>query len=151
MLSGGTHRRFDPLRREWVLVSPDRSARPWQGQVDRPEADAAAPYDPDCYLCPVLCFSPRQDLPLVRMAVPTIRGVIDAWVGECESLAAVPWMQYAVVFENRGAMMGASNPHPHCQIWGTEHVPNEPARELASLEEYRGRRGSCLLCGYADL
>jgi UDPglucose--hexose-1-phosphate uridylyltransferase len=72
-------------------------------------------------------------------------------VGECASLAAAPWVQYALVFENRGAMMGASNPHPHCQIWATEHVPNEPSRETASLDDYRGRHGSCLLCTYADL
>jgi UDPglucose--hexose-1-phosphate uridylyltransferase len=195
------HRRFNPLRNEWVLVSPQRTQRPWQGQVDAPERDQAPQYDPACYLCPgntrahgarnphytstfafdndfpaltpdvpdesrvptpeslllaqperglcrVVCFSPRHDLTLARMETSDVRRVVDTWVEECAAAAAHPWVRYALVFENRGAMMGASNPHPHGQLWATEHVPNEPAREADSFARYRAESGSCLLCDY---
>ena len=102
-------------------------------------------------LCRVVCFSPRHDLTLARMDVPSIREVIETWIGECASIAAQPWAQYAVIFENRGAMMGASNPHPHCQIWATDDVPNEPAREHDSFQRYEREHGGCLLCEYAAL
>jgi UDPglucose--hexose-1-phosphate uridylyltransferase len=212
---GHPHRRFNPLRGEWVIVSPHRADRPWQGALE-PAPPANVPtYDPACYLCPgntraegrrnpeyrstfafdndfpaltagrlqkdqangqddsvhgqpsaahgllhatpergvcrVLCFSPRHDLTLPLMDVRSIGSVVDAWAGECAALAAVPWAAYALVFENRGAAMGASNPHPHGQIWATEHVPDEPARERASMARYRAERGSCLLCDYAAL
>jgi UDPglucose--hexose-1-phosphate uridylyltransferase len=76
---------------------------------------------------------------------------VDAWIDEYEALAAVPSFAYATIFENRGAGMGASNPHPHCQIWATEHIPNEPALELEALGRYYGRQRTCLLCDYAAL
>jgi UDPglucose--hexose-1-phosphate uridylyltransferase len=221
------HGRFNPLRNEWVLVSPQRTARPWQGQVDPPEAEVAPAYDPTCYLCPgnsrahgarnpdytatfafdndfpaltpdtplipnphslipnphslipdphslipdphslipdphslltarsergicrVICFSPRHDLTVARMAAREIRGVVDTWADECAAVAAQRWVRYAIVFENRGAMMGASNPHPHCQLWATEYVPNEPERERAAFARHHAEHGSCLLCDYA--
>jgi UDPglucose--hexose-1-phosphate uridylyltransferase len=198
-----SHRRFNPLRNEWVLVSPQRSARPWQGQVDAPEPQDAPPYDPACYLCPgntrshgvrnpaytstfafdndypaltldtsqlsslnsqeslliaqperglcrVMCFSPRHDLTLARMETADIRRVVDVWAQECAAAAARPWVRYTLPFENRGAMAGASNPHPHGQLWATENVPNEPAREHESFARYRARHGGCLLCDYAS-
>jgi UDPglucose--hexose-1-phosphate uridylyltransferase len=211
MMNGHSHRRYNPLRDEWVLVSPQRNERPWQGQVDVASCEATAPYDPGCYLCPgnarahgvrnpaytstfafdndypalwprsasfpdhgsrsaspqlaackeallvegaergicrVLCFSPRHDLTLARMDVAAIRAIVDAWVSECTAVAQHPWVKYVLVFENRGEMMGASNPHPHCQIWATEHIPNEPARERHSFESYHAAHGGCLLCDY---
>jgi len=194
------HRRFNPLQNEWVLVSPHRTQRPWQGQVDKPDDAQAPAYDPSCYLCPgntrahgdrnpvytstfafdndfpallpdsvgpaanpgepllireaerglcrVMCFSPRHDLTLARMDVADIRRVVEMWVEECGAAAARPWVRYALVFENRGAMMGASNPHPHGQLWATEHVPNEASREADAFAAYRRAHRACLLCDY---
>jgi UDPglucose--hexose-1-phosphate uridylyltransferase len=197
------HRRYNPLRRDWVLVSPHRTDRPWQGEVNKSSGFSDVHYDPQCYLCPgntragghvtpkyesvfifdndyaallpdspdptragtpellraerergrcrVVCFHPDHSLTLARMGVAEIRKVVDAWTEEYRTLGAVPEFRYVQIFENRGAMMGASNPHPHCQIWATEHVPNESQTETESQEEYRSSHGSCLLCDYAKL
>jgi UDPglucose--hexose-1-phosphate uridylyltransferase len=99
-------------------------------------------------VCRVLCFSPRHDLTLARMNPDEISGVIDLWIDEYAAAAALPWARYAIVFENRGTLMGASNPHPHGQLWVTESVPNEPARERLAFDQYRAARGGCLLCEY---
>jgi UDPglucose--hexose-1-phosphate uridylyltransferase len=202
LFANASHRRFNALTREWVLVSPHRTQRPWLGQVERAARPAAVVYDPECYLCPgnrrangeanpdyahtlvfpndfpalqadaageavdrgglivaapergvceVVCFSPRHDLTLARMSVDDIERVVAAWIAEHRGLAqrdAVGWVQ---IFENRGAMMGASNPHPHCQIWATESLPNEAAKELAAQTAYRAERGGCLICDYLKL
>jgi len=102
-------------------------------------------------ICRVVCFSPRHDLTLARMNVAEIRAVIDVWADQYKALGQQPWINYVLIFENRGAMMGASNPHPHCQIWTNATVPNEPAKEGASLLAYRQQRGACLLCRYMQL
>jgi len=197
-----SHRRFNPLTGEWILVSPHRTKRPWQGQVDEVPSDQLPRYDPSCYLCPgneragghrnppysdtfafdndfasllpdtpagineqdhllmaqaergicrVLCFSPRHDLTLARMDQGGIRRVVDAWAEQYLDLAVRAQFQSVVIFENRGAMMGASNPHPHCQVWATESLPNELAKEDASQRAYLDRAGSCLLCDYLRL
>ena len=198
------HRRFNPLTREWVLVSPHRTQRPWQGQVEKSQPESQPKYDSQCYLCPgneraggarnpryastfvfdndfaslmpdipqlegdeqargiivartergicrVVCFSPRHDLTIAQMPVEEIRTVIDTWVDQYQQLGAVPGINYVQIFENRGAMMGCSNPHPHGQIWADETVPNEPEKEQAALRDYLRERGSCLLCGYLEL
>ena len=189
------HRRRNRLTGEWVLVSPHRTARPWQGQVEDVVPERRPPYDPECYLCPgntraggavtppytatyvfdndyaallpdtppqraerdgllvaeaergicrVVCFSPRHDLTLGAMETGAIRQVVDTWADQYAELAGIPWVRHVQIFENRGAMMGASNPHPHGQIWATEHLPDEPGKELRQQRAYDG----CLLCDY---
>jgi len=192
------HRRYDPLRGRWVLVSPHRTQRPWQGEVSRPDAKSPVHYDPECYLCPgntraggkqnpqytdvfaftndyaallpdapqgaigadgavlraesergicrVLCFHPDHSLTLAGMEVPDIIRVVEAWTSEFIVLGTRPEIRHVQIFENRGAMMGASNPHPHCQIWATEHVPDESAAEVANQLAWQQAHGSCLLC-----
>ena len=194
------HRRWNPLRQSWVMVSPHRTQRPWQGEVAQKSVPSAVSYDPDCYLCPgnkraggavnphydsiftfvndyaallpdlpaqadeqaspllvaeparglcrVLCFHPNHSLTLARMTQPEIRRVVDAWTHEYEELGATDWIQYVQIFENRGAMMGASNPHPHGQIWSTRFMPDEPAAETIAQREYQAKSGRCLLCDY---
>ncbi len=196
------HRRYNPLLRQWILVSPQRTQRPWQGETTKPTSAPAIHYDPTCYLCPsnarsggvhnpaytsvyafdndfpallpdeqptspptadaspllvaepergrcrVLCFHPDHSLTLARMTVPDITAVIDAWATETAALGDLPYINHVQIFENRGAMMGASNPHPHCQIWATEHIPDEPLRELAAQQAYHDEHHSCLLCDY---
>jgi len=196
------HRRWNPLLREWVLVSPHRLQRPWLGRIEKPAASPLVEYDPDCYLCPgnarspglrnpaykttfvfendypallpnvpegklekdglivaraergicrVVCFSPRHDLTIPRMKVEEVRVVVEAWVEQYRDLSALPWVQHVEIFENRGVMMGASNPHPHCQVWANGELPNLPAREDSALSEYQRAHGTCLLCAYLRL
>jgi len=102
-------------------------------------------------LCRVLCFSPRHNLTIANMAPADLRTVVDAWVEQFVEIGAHPAIDYVQIFENRGAMMGASNPHPHCQIWSNRTLPNEILKEQASQAAWRGRRGNCLLCEYADI
>jgi UDPglucose--hexose-1-phosphate uridylyltransferase len=94
----------------------------------------------------VLCYHPDHSLTLARMTRGEIRPVVDAWTKEYEELGSLDWIQYVQIFENRGAMMGASNPHPHGQIWSTGFVPDEPAAETQAQREYLARSGRCLLC-----
>jgi UDPglucose--hexose-1-phosphate uridylyltransferase len=99
-------------------------------------------------VCRVVCFSPRHDLTISRMDREALRGVVDTWVDETRALSARPEIAYVQVFENRGAAMGASNPHPHGQIWATASVPNEPSREQQAFDAHRAANGTCLLCDY---
>ncbi len=99
--------------------------------------------------CRVLCFSPRHDLTLPLMALPDIRRVIDLWAEQVTELGArYRWVQ---VFENKGEAMGASNPHPHGQIWAGDWLPNEIAAEDHHQRAYYEQQGSPLLVDYAAL
>lgn len=195
------HRRFNPLRGEWVLVSPHRGKRPWLGQKESPAPNDRPEYDPKCYLCPgntraegaenpkyestfvfqndfsallketddtvksvsetplfrsesvrgecrVICFSPRHDLTLPQMEVSEIRHVVDVWTEQTqELLQKYRWVQ---VFENKGATMGCSNPHPHGQIWASSSLPNEPAAEDRNQRAFLEQYGRPLLSVYLE-
>jgi len=191
------HRRFNPLTYEWVLVSPHRTQRPWQG-MNEPKRNKIRPkHDPECYLCPgnhraggkinpdyqdvfvfdndfapllpdtpplrsgddslfraeslqgvsrVICFSPRHDLTLPEMAYDDIRAVVDVWADQTNALGkSYRWVQ---IFENKGEMMGCSNPHPHCQIWAANYLPNEPFKEDLSQKNYSDTRKENMLLTY---
>jgi UDPglucose--hexose-1-phosphate uridylyltransferase len=98
--------------------------------------------------CKVLCYHPDHSLTLARMTQPELRRVVDAWTREYEELGGIDWIEYVQIFENRGAMMGASNPHPHGQIWATGFIPDEPAIEAKAQREHLAHTGCCLLCEY---
>jgi len=195
------HRRWNPLNRKWVLVSPHRTQRPWQGQQEAPAPIADIAYDPECYLCPgnrrangetnpnyestfafendfaallpnpvskpapqseliralpeagicrVLCYSPHHSLTMSSMTVDQIVDVIDLWRDQTDDLASIYWVRNVQIFENRGAMMGASNPHPHGQVWANESVPDEIAMEAASQQEYWLKNKRSLLAAYLE-
>ena len=203
-LTEDSHRRFNALTGEWVLVSPHRTARPWQGEVSRLQNASEPAYDPNCYLCPgneraggirnpaytgtfvfendfaalkpnvtgqrldvenqgllvaepeagvcrVLCFSPRHDLTLSTMESSAIELVVGHWTEQFRELGASELINYVQIFENRGAMMGASNPHPHGQIWATSSIPEAPVKELLAQKNYMKSHGRCVLCDYVDL
>ena len=100
-------------------------------------------------LCRVICFSPRHDLTIAEMATPDIARVVNVWAEQCLDLGARDFIHYVQVFENKGALMGCSNPHPHGQIWATEHLPYEPSREDFNQREYFARNHRTLLSDYA--
>jgi UDPglucose--hexose-1-phosphate uridylyltransferase len=102
-------------------------------------------------VCRVLCYTPRHDLTLGAMEPAAIRRVVDVWSEQYAELGALPGIRHVQIFENCGAMMGASNPHPHGQIWAEEQIPNAPAKEMDRQSHHREERGSCLLCDYLDL
>lgn len=192
------HRRYNPLTGQWILVSPHRAKRPWQGQQETPSAQTLPAHDPDCYLCPgntritgdrnpdyrtthvftndfaalmpdtpdappsddplfrsqsargtsrVICFSPDHSKTLPELSLPALEAVIATWREQSAELGKTyPWVQ---VFENKGAAMGCSNPHPHGQIWANSFLPNEAEREDRLQREYYRQQGSSLLLGYA--
>src|SRR5580704_15593160 len=99
-------------------------------------------------ICRVVCFSPRHNLTLSQMSPLEIRALVGTWIDQFETLSRTPDINYVQIFENRGSMMGCSNPHPHGQIWATSTIPNEPRKEQEALAAYRKQHGTCLLCDY---
>ena len=99
-------------------------------------------------ICRVVCFSPRHDLTLSQLDNSDLRRVIDVWSHEYEELGSLAFVKYVQIFENRGSLMGASNPHPHGQIWASSSIPNEPVKEQRSQESHYTSCGTCLLCDY---
>lgn len=194
-----SHRRRNPLTGDWVLVSPHRAKRPWQGQVEKPQVADTAPYDPECYLCSgntringevnpkydgtfvftndfaalmkdtpasqqsnddlftlqaargtsrVICFSPEHNKTLPELSLAALEEVIDTWQEQVADLSKeYVWVQ---VFENKGAAMGCSNPHPHGQVWANDFIPNEVAKAEASQKAYFAKHNSSLLLDYAQ-
>jgi UDPglucose--hexose-1-phosphate uridylyltransferase len=102
-------------------------------------------------ICRVICFSPRHDWTLARMPRSSVRDVVDVWTEQYSAIGAEPGINSVMIFENRGAMMGASNPHPHGQIWANATIPNEPAKEQESLAAYLSAHSTCLLCEYLKI
>ncbi|HEX7974068.1 MAG TPA: galactose-1-phosphate uridylyltransferase, partial [Anaerolineales bacterium] len=113
-----------------------------------PNPDPLFTAQPEAGICRVVCFSPRHDLSLPQLSQAEVETVIRTWMDQTVQLGRLDFIAHVQVFENKGAMMGASNPHPHSQIWAASRIPNETAKELASLAAYRRQHGSCLLCDY---
>jgi UDPglucose--hexose-1-phosphate uridylyltransferase len=99
-------------------------------------------------ICRVVCFSPRHHLSLPEMAQAEVEEVVRIWSQQTRELGGLGYIRYVQVFENKGAIMGASNPHPHSQIWATQNIPDEPAKELHTQRKYSDTQGGCLLCDY---
>ena len=196
------HSRLNLLTGERVLVSPQRTKRPWQGKTETVTPRVHIPYDPACYLCPgntradgavnpvytgtfaftndfaalvpggnnetlsignmlsarqesgtcrVISFSPDHSLTLPQLSEAAIKNVIDTWASEFTSLAANPDIRYVQIFENKGEIMGCSNPHPHSQIWAIGSLPPEIIREHTQQQQYFESHGSSLLADYLKL
>lgn len=202
--NNNSHRRYNPLTKSWVLCSPHRTQRPWQGQEEGADLEQRPHYDGKCYLCPgnqrasgesnpqykstfcfpndfaavkvdqpeleaneddlikvegvrgechVICFSPRHDLTLAEMPVQDIKKVVETWTASyLDMKKKKDYINHVQIFENKGAAMGCSNPHPHGQMWCTERIPEEPHKELEAMREYKEKHGldKCLLCDYAQ-
>jgi UDPglucose--hexose-1-phosphate uridylyltransferase len=197
-----SHRRYNPLTGEWIQVSPHRSKRPWQGQVEKTEQSNLLQYDPDCYLCPgnmrsngkhntkytstysftndfsaltddvpagiknnnelliakseagickVICFSPHHNLTLAEMKAQEVCDVVDLWILEYTQLSEHRNINYIQIFENKGTVMGCSNPHPHGQIWAQESIPVEPLKKQHHQLEYFLRKKTTLLHDYLKI
>ncbi|TPX11783.1 uncharacterized protein E0L32_007520 [Thyridium curvatum] len=237
ILNDISHRRYNPLTGSWLLVSPHRTKRPWQGQQEAALENTLPEYDEKCYLCPgnkraqgdqnpryentfvfvndysavkeqqqdyqpevksddiaslllraeaatgrcyVLTFSAKHNATLADMTAQEIVPVIETWTriyashlapssplagAAADVLKALPaasaddsvtppahQLRYMQIFENKGAAMGCSNPHPHCQIWTTSSLPEEPGKELAQLARYRREHaGRHMLADYVRL
>jgi len=121
---------------------------PGVGAVDTETENELFTAQPEAGVCRVVCFSPRHDLSLPELSQTEVEAVVRTWIDQTIELSGYNFINYIQVFENKGAMMGASNPHPHSQVWASTHIPNEPAKELARQEDYAKEHQACLLCDY---
>ena len=102
-------------------------------------------------ICKVICFSPRHDVTLTELANEQIKMILLTWKAEIESLLIHhPYLKYIQIFENKGSIMGCSNPHPHCQLWAIDYIPQELTDELIQFTEWNRQYGTCLLCDYVQ-
>ena len=202
MIFEQSHRRFNPLTSEWILVSPHRTQRPWQGKTEQNSHQQIPSYKPDCYLCPknerangnrnpdysstfvfdndfsalkndselldinesellkvksekgicrVVCFSPKHNITLAQLEVADILNVVKTWQDEYSTLGSKPFINYIQIFENKGEIMGCSNPHPHGQIWAQESIPNLSLQEQNNQLNYFRNKNKTLLNDYLNL
>lgn len=192
------HRRYNILKGEWILVSPHRSKRPWQGKLEEIAAEVKPHYDPNCYLCPgntraggeknpnytepfsfvndfsallpdgsdeekneglliarsetgickVVCFSPDHSITLPLMSINQIAAVIRKWKEEYKELGEKREINYIQIFENKGELMGCSNPHPHGQIWSQQSIPDEVKKKTRNLGQYWKEKRRSMLGDY---
>lgn len=199
-LNNTPHRRYNILTGEWILVSPHRTKRPWQGKTEDSKNQKKERYDPSCYLCPgntrasgdtnpdykepftfvndyssllpnspeisfeegllkaesekgickVVCFSPDHSLTLPLMNENDITKVIQMWKKEYVELGANKGINYVQIFENKGAIMGCSNPHPHGQIWSQSSIPTEILKKSIKFKEYWNKNQRSLLADYLE-
>eukprot|EP01080_Neovahlkampfia_damariscottae_P001727 gene1727-496_t len=204
MFTDQPHRRLNILTNEWVLCSPHRAKRPWQGQIEKIQKEDLPKFDENCYLCPgnkringeknpkyetafsfvndfsallpefvedsktkneddllisqpqrgickVVVFSPDHSKSIPVMQKKEIVQVVDCWINEFKKLSKENFINYIQIFENKGSMMGCSNPHPHSQIWSTEEIPQEVTKEIDSFKNWKNKKDCCLLCSYTKL
>ncbi|MBJ2173617.1 UDP-glucose--hexose-1-phosphate uridylyltransferase [Aureibaculum sp. A20] len=194
------HRRFNILTGEWVLVSPHRTKRPWQGKTETSAKKEEITYDPKCFLCPtntringevnpdykntyvfkndfgalledtplfeynegllhaegekgickVICFSPNHSLTIPDMEIDDLVTVVDTWKNEFTELGNDKDINYVQLFENKGAIMGCSNPHPHGQIWAQHSIPTEVQKKTTAQKNYLEKNGTGLLQDYIE-
>lgn len=192
------HRRYNILTGEWILVSPHRTKRPWQGKTEKPSIEKQPAYDSSCYLCPgnrrssgaknpdykdpftftndfsallpdsselqeskglliaetergickVICFSPDHSLTLPLMEIESITKVVQKWKEEFGILEKEDFINYVQIFENKGEIMGCSNPHPHGQIWSQSSIPNEIQKKTTHFKKHWDEHGKSLLGDY---
>ena len=201
VLTDHPHRRYNPLLDEWILVSPQRAKRPWQGQNEAISDEKKPEYDETCYLCPgnhritggtnpnyencyvfdndfpallkdevssdleqedlfkinperginrVICFSPKHNVTLAEMQVPEIENVVRVWKEQYLELGAISYINHVQIFENKGSVMGCSNPHPHGQIWAQSSLPTQVKRTQDNLLKYFQKTEKSLLKDYLE-
>ena len=201
VLTDHPHRRYNPLLDEWILVSPQRAKRPWQGQNEATLDEKKPEYDETCYLCPgneritggnnpeyencyvfdndfpallkdevssdvaqedlfkinperginrVICFSPKHNVTLAEMEVSEIENVVRVWKEQYLELGAISYINHVQIFENKGSVMGCSNPHPHGQIWAQSSLPTQVKRTQDNLLKYFQKTEKSLLKDYLE-